>query len=169
MASLLESNKAFKMGSLKHRIIYLTVLVIIAALSLHGCVKGKSVSPTFGRDVKVFINPTFANFTPEDDVRELTGKEKQNILDWYEQIIIIEGIDNPATPTESPVPSIMIVVGDWKAEHKANAAFLTNISGEYFYMTRVLEGMPTIYLGQQDNIKALFNQLCEEYKPNTTP
>lgn len=171
MASLLELNKAFKMDSLKFKTLLLTVVVIIAALSLHGCTDGESVSPTFGKDVTVLINPVDEYFGPEIDglPREATRKEKQNILDWYEQINTIEEIDNPEVSTEPPVPSILIAVGDWKAEHLEDAAMLVNISGDNFYLFRIIKGYPTVYLCQQDNIKAMFNTMCKENKPNTTP
>lgn len=106
LASMLELNKAFNKDSMKYRTIFLTVVVIIVALSLHGCFGGKGGSPTFGRDVTVLINPVFCDFSAEADLRKVTGEEKQKMLDWYEQINIIIEIDNPEIPTEPPVPSI---------------------------------------------------------------
>lgn len=53
------------------------------------------------------------------------------------------------------------LIGDW--------AELIDISGEYFYMVKEIEENGVIYSCPQDNIKALFNQMRREYKPNTTP
>jgi hypothetical protein len=153
---------------MKCRTICLIVVAVIIAFSLQGCIGGRVRPPTFGKEATVLINPVFEDFSPGSNYYEATGEEKDKILNWYKQIKIIEVVDNPAVPTEPPVPSMLIFTGELP-EHVEKFAGLTDISGQHFYLCTEIEGNAIIYSCQQDDIKAMFNQMRGEYKPNTTP
>lgn len=177
LVHLLELSRAFRGNKVHNRKYFLLSIVAIIALLLQGCLGERFSPPTFNSEVTVLINPIYDEFTSTSNHYEATGDEKEQILKWYSHIKIIEEVENPSVPTEPPVPTIFLFTGELVTDLEnpdiedliGEFAILTDIAGEYFYLSAMVEGKGVIYSCQQENIKAMFNQMRGEYKPNTTP